>query len=119
MRVVIADDQARMRGLARTDVEHVGHTVVAEAANGRELLEAVSSESPDAVVMDWHMPGVDGTATIAELTRICPGVKVIVYSASLDPATWETVMTNDVSAFVEKGDLAELRAAFESCSQTS
>ena len=120
MRVVIADDQARMRALARSDVERLGHTVVAEARDGHELLELAGQHSPDVVLMDWHMPtGNDGAETTAELQRRYPNVKVIVYSASIDSEIWRNAVARNVCAFVEKGDPAELGEAFENCATTS
>ena len=109
-----------MRQLARLDIERLGHTVVAEAADGPETLDMAALHSPDVVLLDWHMPGgIDGAALTTELRHRCPDVKVIVYSASLDPQTWQKAMASNVSAFVEKGDLEELGPAFESCAETS
>lgn len=61
IRVVVADDQALLRGSFRVLIESdPGLTVVGEAGTGAEAVEVVRHESPDVVLMDIRMPGVDG-----------------------------------------------------------
>jgi DNA-binding NarL/FixJ family response regulator len=68
IRVLIADDMALMRGglrmilEAQPDVE-----VVAEAASGREAIEAARLQRPDVVLMDIRMPGMNGIEATREL----------------------------------------------------
>ncbi len=69
LRVVVADDQASVReGLVLLlgllpDIEVVG-----SAANGEEALELVADKHPDAILLDLHMPFLDGTETTRRLT---------------------------------------------------
>src|SRR3954469_5696049 len=67
IRIVIAEDQPLVRAgitmLLRAEPEF---DVVAEAADGREAVDAARSLRPDVVVMDARMPGVDGI----EATRL-------------------------------------------------
>ena len=61
LRVVIADDQALVRtGFRMILMSEEGIEVVAEAANGAEAVDAVRATSPDVVLMDIRMPGMDG-----------------------------------------------------------
>ncbi len=68
IRVLIADDQALVRGGFRvildseTDIEVVG-----EAVDGRQALELAAGLSPDVVLMDIRMPGMDGIAATKRL----------------------------------------------------
>ncbi|MET7397490.1 response regulator transcription factor [Dactylosporangium sp. NPDC005572] len=59
-RVVIADDQALVRTGFRMILTADGISVVAEAANGAEAVEAVRRTTPDVVLMDVRMPEMDG-----------------------------------------------------------
>ncbi|WP_238011992.1 response regulator transcription factor [Dactylosporangium sp. AC04546] len=59
-RVVIADDQALVRTGFRMILSADGISVVGEAANGVEAVEAVRRTSPDVVLMDVRMPEMDG-----------------------------------------------------------
>ncbi|MFE3825038.1 response regulator [Streptomyces sp. NPDC059092] len=80
LRVVVADDNPVVRaGLTvllsgRDDIEVVG-----EAADGRQAYEAAQRTSPDVVLLDVRMPGVDGISALPHLVRISP-VMMLTYS---------------------------------------
>ena len=60
LRVVVADDQALVRSGFRMILTAAGIDVVAEAATGKEAIEAVRQGRPDVVLMDIRMPEMDG-----------------------------------------------------------
>lgn len=79
IRVVVADDHPMFRlGLTAVLDQAEGIAVVAEAADGNELLAAVAEHEPDVVLTDLTMPGLDGVAAITRLGTASPGVGVIV-----------------------------------------
>lgn len=85
LRIVIADDQASVReGLvlllgALPDIE-----VVASAADGRQALDQVAEHKPDAILLDLHMPVLDGIETTRRLTAEHPEVAIVVLTTYLD-----------------------------------
>ncbi|MES5820393.1 response regulator transcription factor [Streptomyces sp. RG80] len=84
-RVVIADDHPMYRyGLAAM-LGSSGHVdVVAEAANGDDLLAAVDRTAPDVVVTDLAMPGLDGTTATRALLARHPELGVLVLTMHED-----------------------------------
>ena len=66
-RVVVADDQALVRTGFRLILAADGMEVVAEAGTGTEAVEAVRRTSPDVVLMDIRMPGLDGLAATRQI----------------------------------------------------
>jgi DNA-binding NarL/FixJ family response regulator len=78
VRVLVVDDQALFREAlatllgARPEVEVVG-----EAGNGHQALERAAALQPDVVLMDLHMPVLDGIAATRRLTVEQPGVRVL------------------------------------------
>ncbi|MFC6093587.1 response regulator [Saccharothrix lopnurensis] len=68
VRLVLADDEALLRRGLRVLLEADGRVeVVAEAADGAELLDVVRRHRPDVALVDVQMPGVDGLAALREL----------------------------------------------------
>jgi len=75
LRVVIADDQPMMRAGFKAVLEAAGDIeVVAEASDGEEAVRAANEHSPDVVLMDIRMPGIDGI----EATRRLPRQRVLI-----------------------------------------
>jgi DNA-binding NarL/FixJ family response regulator len=77
IRVLIADDQALFREGLRTVLVAQGVDVVGEAAEGEEVARLAVDLSPDVVLMDLRMPGIDGVAATRRITQIPGGPKVI------------------------------------------
>jgi CheY-like chemotaxis protein len=67
-RILIVDDKPASRELGRIMLESFGHEVV-EASSGREAIAAALESAPDMVLLDLHMPDLDGFATLAEFRR--------------------------------------------------
>ncbi|MFJ4668564.1 response regulator transcription factor [Kitasatospora purpeofusca] len=68
IRVLLADDQALLRGAFRVLIDAEDDMeVVGEAADGREAVELARATRPDVVLMDIRMPGVDGLSATAAI----------------------------------------------------
>lgn len=59
-RVLIVDDEASARKVVRTLLTSLGVRQIVEATDGKTGIEAILSTIPDAVLVDWQMPGLDG-----------------------------------------------------------
>ena len=85
VRVLIADDEPAFREALRPLIEHQPElTVVAEAENGLAAIELVDELDPDAVVIDLHMPLVDGVTAVARMRKDHPALCLIALTG--DPA---------------------------------
>jgi DNA-binding NarL/FixJ family response regulator len=70
--VVIADDQALVRGGFRLILKAAGIDVLAEAADGAQAVEAVLAHRPDVVLMDVRMPAMDGIEATKRILAAYP-----------------------------------------------
>lgn len=88
VRVLVADDQAAVRdGLVTLLDLDPQITVVAEAADGKQALDAAAATDPDVALMDLHMPGMDGIEATALITARHPRTKVVVLTTYADDAS--------------------------------
>ena len=67
-KILVADDKATSRELIRIALEGDDY-VISEAADGIEALRCAREFDPDLIILDLHMPGVDGFGVLAELRR--------------------------------------------------
>ena len=103
LKLVIADDHSLMLSAVRmalageTDIEIVG-----EVQAGPQLLPLVGQTSPDIVLLDLRMPGMDGLRCLELLRERHPQVKCIVLSGSDDPGAVEASFARGAVAFIQK-----------------
>ncbi len=103
IRVLIADDQALVRGAlaALLRLEH-DIEVVAEVGSGAEAVAAASAHAPDVALLDVQMPGMDGLTAAAELRTVSPRCRVIVCTTFGRPGYLARAMTAGAAGFVVK-----------------
>ena len=103
IRVLLVDDQHLIRaGLrmlcdAETDLEVVG-----EAGNGREAITLAARLTPDVVVMDLRMPGVDGITATSRILAERPATRVLVLTTFGDDDHLYPALTAGACGFLLK-----------------
>jgi two-component system NarL family response regulator len=89
-RVLLVDDHSLLRtGVANIINQEPDLEVVAEAANGRDAIDAFLVHHPDVVLMDLRMPGMEGVEAVQQIRAIDPQARVVVlttYDADEDIA---------------------------------
>jgi DNA-binding NarL/FixJ family response regulator len=81
IRILLADSHASMRESLRALIDRQPDMqVVAEAENGRTLLQLSGSFRPDVVVMDTQMPGLKGVDAVRHMINDSPGIKLLALS---------------------------------------
>lgn len=85
LRIIVADDQAAVReGLVLLLGSLPGIEVVASAADGERALALVAEHAPDAILLDLHMPVLDGIEATRRLTAEHPEVAIVVLTTYVD-----------------------------------
>ncbi|MDP8967256.1 MAG: response regulator transcription factor [Actinomycetota bacterium] len=102
--VLIVDDHAAFRALARQLLQADGYDVVGEAADGRTGLDAAGLLQPDVVLLDVRLPDMDGFQVAGHLADRCRAA-VVVTSSSDDPLYPERATSSGARGFVAKHDV--------------
>jgi DNA-binding NarL/FixJ family response regulator len=109
IRIVVADDHPIFRdGLCRLLALEEDFEVVAQASDGRQVLEILQQVEPDILLLDLKMPGLDGLATLQRLQASRNKTRVIVLTASDDKNEFVQAMKLGTSGIVLKQTATEL-----------
>jgi len=109
IRIVVADDHPIFRdGLCRLLALEQDFEVVAQAQDGREVLDVLRQHEPDILLLDLKMPGLDGLATLQRLQAAKNKTRVIVLTASDDKNEFVQAMKLGTSGIVLKQTATEL-----------
>ena len=113
IRVAIVDDQTLIReGLASLLALVPDLTVVGKAADGREALALVAELSPDVVLMDVRMPGMNGVAATRLIRARYPHTRVIVLTTfDHDEYVFESLLAGASGYLLKNADPDHLAAA--------
>jgi two-component system chemotaxis response regulator CheY len=102
MKILIVDDVAFIRMSFRKIFESKGYKIVGEATDGVQAVELYFSLTPDLVVMDIHMPVLDGIGALQSIKSKDPLAKIIMVSAYSDVANVKVSIQNGASDFIVK-----------------
>lgn len=104
VRAVIVDDTPDLRLLLRLTLERDGDiSIVGEAEDGLQGIEAVRRLQPQLVMLDLAMPVMDGLEALPRIKAACPTAKVVVLSGFEAGAMQERSMRAGADAYVQKG----------------
>jgi len=110
-KVLIVDDQNGIRVLLTEVFNSEGYETF-QASNGKMALEIVKTESPDLVLLDMKIPGMDGLDILKHAKKIDPSIKVIMMTAygELDMIK-EATELGALMHFTKPFDIDDLRTA--------
>jgi DNA-binding NarL/FixJ family response regulator len=118
LRVILADDYAPLRALLRELLTPRDISVVAEAEDGEQAVEAVERVPCDVVIMDYNMPGINGVEATRRIRERHADLRVVAFTSSTEPHVIEGLVQAGAEAHFSKLDydglidhLVELRLA--------
>jgi DNA-binding NarL/FixJ family response regulator len=116
LRIVVADDQTVVREGLRMVLEVMPDLeVVADVADGEQAISAVAEHRPDAILLDLHMPVLDGVETTERLTREHPEVAIVLLTTYADDETILAALNAGARGYLTKdADRREISRALQS-----
>lgn len=103
--VMVVDDTADVRELMSMQLRLLGYEVV-EATNGREAVEVARETCPAMILMDIHMPVMDGLSAvrlIRDIKELCE-VSIVAFSAFWDGSNRQRALDAGCNDYVNKTD---------------
>ncbi|MCM3567174.1 response regulator [Neobacillus mesonae] len=110
-KILIVDDQFGIRILLNEVFQKEGYKTF-QAANGVQALDIVTKHSPDLVLLDMKIPGMDGIEILKRMKVIDPDIRVIIMTAygELDMIQ-EAKDLGAITHFAKPFDIDDIRAA--------
>jgi DNA-binding NarL/FixJ family response regulator len=104
--VLIVDDHAPFRALARALLQFEGFEVVGEAADARSALDAVARLRPSVVVLDVQLPDLDGFEVARRLAQAGDPPAIVLVSSRDSSSYRRRLADSPARGFIPKGDLS-------------
>jgi DNA-binding NarL/FixJ family response regulator len=103
MKLLIADDHRLILKAVRRALEGVDDIeIVAEARRGSQVLPMVHQTNPDVCMLDMRMPEMDGLTCVERIRKDAPEVRVVILSASGEPAQADEALERGANAYISK-----------------
>ena len=108
VRVLIVDDHPLLRDGLRQALERESNVAVAgDASTGREALQRVKETTPDLVLLDMHLPDLDGVEVSRQILAERPTVKILAFSSDSNRALVDAALQAGVCGYLLKDTVAE------------
>ena len=112
LRVLLVDDHLLVRCRTRQQLEEIPNVqVLGEAVDGFEAVALARTLSPDLVLMDLKMPGLDGLEATRRITAELPDVRVIVLASFAEESTQRSAIAAGAHGYLVKGGSTQSLAA--------
>jgi len=103
VRLLLVDDHPMLRqGLLQSVAEQPNFTVVGEASTAKQALDVAKGVTPDVVVMDIHLPDMNGIEATRQILSALPATKVVIFSSDATRAQIDEALLAGVRGYLSK-----------------
>jgi two-component system response regulator (stage 0 sporulation protein F) len=100
-KILIVDDEEKIRTLLEKFLTKKGYQALT-ATNGQEAIEKVKTDSPQVVLMDIRMPGMDGLTAMKKIKEVSPKTGVIMITGVKDEEVAKKAMELEAFDYITK-----------------
>jgi response regulator NasT len=111
VRVLLAEDEAPQANATRRMLQAMGYTVVGVSASGEDAVKAAVELRPDVVLMDIHMPGMDGIEAARRIGEAAPANIIFLTGLADREMTEKAAQTEAYGYLVKPVTSEQLQAA--------
>jgi len=101
-RILLVDDEPELLKAMRIRLASWGYDVLT-ATNGKEAIQLVKQEAPDAIILDIMMPEMDGIETLHRIRRFDKKIPVLMFTAYTNEERMKLSNKFGISGFIPKG----------------
>ena len=103
IKTIIADDHRIFReGLKELLKSDENIQIIGEVANGKELLDMLTTEIPNIILLDINMPVMDGAEAAVQISKLYPDIKMLVLSMAGDETNYNKMIEAGAHGFLLK-----------------
>jgi len=107
-RILIADDSDDLRRALRNVLEtQPRYTVCGKAGSGAEAISSARELKPDLVILDLHMPDMDGFETARQIFTFAPSMPILMFSIYFSTQHLQEAHKIGIRGFIQKGSSFE------------
>ena len=110
MKILLVDDSRTIRNIQKNVLAEIGHTDLAEAADGVEALSKIAAERPDLMLVGRNMPNMDGIALVRKVRETDKTLPIIMVTTEAEKSRVLEAVKAGVNNYVVKPFTAETLA---------
>lgn len=102
VKILLVDDETYMRVFVGQALRVSINCTLSEARDGEEAVATCQASDPDLIILDIHMPRMDGVTALGKIRLLKPDTPIVMLTSASEEAVVESCVTHGASFFIRK-----------------